>query len=603
MLGSYPHPGMVLGTRWNSSLARLVAGLAALATAAALATTPARAEPEGRVSVIVRELPAAGDLPERTVEGLGGTVGPHIGLIDGFVAEVDASDVGRLRGAEGVLSVTPDLPVRPLKREKGSEEGDPGSMAHVNRVVGARDAWEAGYTGEGVDIAVIDTGVVPVEGLTAPDKVVNGPDLSFESQIPDLRYLDAYGHGTHVVGIIAGRDEAGLPTKREPDRFAGVAPGARIVSVKVADAGGVTDVSQVLAAIDWVVQHRSEDGLNIRVLNLSFGTDGVQDYRLDPLTYAVEVAWRKGIVVVTAAGNEGFGSAKLNNPAYDPFVLAVGAADTRGTVRGGDDVVPDWSSRGDGNRNPDVVAPGKSIVSLRNPGSLVDDLHPEGYVSERFFRGSGTSQAAAVVTGAAAILLEQRPDLTPDQVKALLTSTASELPKADPAAQGSGMIDLEAALAAAAPSPSAAAQPFAPALGTGSLDAARGTMRVAGEDGVVLEGEQDIFGTPWDGKTWSELAWESKTWSGGEWLGKTWSGKTWSGSSWAGKTWSDAIWDGKTWSGKTWSSENWSGKTWSGKTWSGESWSGKTWSGKTWSGKTWSDVTWSGKTWSSAAWS
>ena len=604
MLGSDPRPATTLGTRWNSSFARLIAGLTAMAIVLAFATTPARAEPEWTVSVIVRELPSAGDVPERTVEALGGSVGPHIGLIDGFVAELGASDVPRLKVAPGVYSVTLNRRVRLLQKGNGPQSaGDPGSMTHVNQVVGAEDAWEDGYTGAGVDVAMIDTGVVPVEGLTVADKVINGPDISFESQIPELRYLDAYGHGTHVAGIIAGRDAAGLPTKREPDRFAGVAPGARIVNVKVADAGGVTDVSQVLAAIDWVVQHRNSDGLNIRVLNLSFGTDGVQDYRLDPLTYAVEVAWRKGIVVVTAAGNEGFGSAKLNNPAYDPFVMAVGAADTRGTVRANDDVVPDWSSRGDGARNPDLVAPGRSIVSLRNPGSLVDDLHPEGYVSERFFRGSGTSQAAAVVAGASAILLEQRPDLSPDQVKAILTSTASSLKKSDPVGQGSGMIDLEAALRARTPSASSAAQPYEPANGTGSLDAARGTMRVADEDGVVLQGEQDIFGTPWDGKTWSELAWEGKTWSGGDWLGKTWSGGDWSGASWAGKTWSDAIWSGKTWSGKTWSSENWTGKTWSGKTWSGKTWSGKTWSGKTWSGKTWSDAVWSGKTWSAAAWS
>ena len=109
------------------------------------------------------------------------------------------------------------------------------------------------------------------------------------------------------------------------------------------DDGEFTDISQVITAIDWVVQHRDDDGLNIRVLNLSFGTDGAQDYLLDPLTYAVDVAWRKGIVVVVAAGNRGPEATRLNNPAYDPRVLAVGA---------------------------DLVAPGRSIVGLRNPGSL-----------------------------------------------------------------------------------------------------------------------------------------------------------------------------------------------------------------------------------------
>src|SRR5207249_6242881 len=138
------------------------------------------------------------------------------------------------------------------------------------------------------------------------------------------------------------------------------------------------DVSQVIAAIDWVVQHRTDNGMNIRVLNLSFGTDGTQDYRVDPLAYAAEVAWRKGITVVVAAGNSGYGTAQLNNPAYDPYVIAVGADDTKGTQSTSDDIIPDWSSRGDGTRNPDIVAPGKSIVSLRDTGSQIDLNHPEG---------------------------------------------------------------------------------------------------------------------------------------------------------------------------------------------------------------------------------
>ena len=147
------------------------------------------------------------------------------------------------------------------------------------------------------------------------------------------------------------------------------------------------------------MKHRRDNGLNIRVLNLSFGTDGEQDYLVDPLAFAAEVAWRKGIVVVVAAGNGGFGSAKLNNPAYDPFVIAVGGADGKGTHDWKDDVVPEWSSFGDGTRNPDLVAPGQSVVSLRVPGSFLDLQHPAGRVGStpRFFRGSGTSQAAAVL--------------------------------------------------------------------------------------------------------------------------------------------------------------------------------------------------------------
>ena len=173
-------------------------------------------------------------------------------------------------------------------------------------MIGADDLWTAGITGRGVDVALVDTGVAPVQDLAGPGKVVNGPDLSFESQSPDLRYLDTNGHGTHMGGVIAGQDDG---------EFTGIAPDARLVSVKVGAASGATDISQVIAAIDWVVQHRNDDGLNIRVLNLSFGTDGAQDYLLDPLTYAVDVAWRKGIVVVVGAGNRGPGATRRPPPA------------------------------------------------------------------------------------------------------------------------------------------------------------------------------------------------------------------------------------------------------------------------------------------------
>ena len=152
--------------------------------------------------------------------------------------------------------------------------------------------------------------------------------------------------------------------------FVGMAPDARIVSIKVADALGHTDVSQAIAAIDWVVEHGDEDGLNVRVLNMSFGTDGVQSYLLDPLAYAAEQAWHKGIVVVVAVGNEGFGTGKVNNPAYDPYVIAVGSNNANGTATTEDDVVSTFSNDGDGTRNPDVVAPGEKRGQHPQPGFL-----------------------------------------------------------------------------------------------------------------------------------------------------------------------------------------------------------------------------------------
>jgi serine protease AprX len=433
------------------------------------------------------------------------------------------------------------------------------SMVHVRSVIGADGMWSRGFTGRGVGVALVDTGVVPVKGLTSGN-VVDGADLSFESQSDDQQYLDTFGHGTHMAGIIAGDEPRAL---LGPAPFQGVAPDAELTSVKVAAHDGAVDVSQVIAAVDWVVEHRNDDPKNpIRVLNLSYGTDGVQDYAVDPLAHAVENAWRAGIVVVVSGGNEGFASPKLNNPAYDPYVLTVGAADTRGTTSTLDDTVPDFSSRGDSERRVDVVAPGRSIVSLRDPGSYLDVAHPGARVGDRFFKGSGTSQAAAVVSGAVALLLEQRPSLTPDQVKALLRSTAAPMPTADAAGKGAGEISLAAARTTIAPT---GTQSWARSTGTGSLELARGSQHVA-DDGVELTGERDIL-APWHAMKWAAASSTGTAWEGGRWNGTDWTGSCWCTSTWAGRAWTARGWSARGWSGDSWSARGWSARGWSGAGW------------------------------------
>jgi Subtilase family len=513
------------------------------------------------VSVIVRELPGESSVPERAVEALGGDVERHIPIIDGFVAEVPAAAVPELRRLDGIHSVTLNSRVRLLGNIDGLDPNkDPGSWLKVAKNTKLHEMWHNGFTGQGVDVALIDSGVAPVEGLSM--QVINGPDLSFDSQAANLSDIDTYGHGTHLAGLIAGRDSSIPPGKEDEEvdkRFVGAAPGARIVSLKVAASDGATDVSQVIAAIDWVVQHRSSDGLNIRVLNLSFGTDGTQSYLEDPLAYAVEVAWLRGIVVVVSAGNSGFGTPQLNNPAYDPYVIAVGADDTRGTDDPKDDVIPAWQTRGNATRHPDLVAPGKSLISLRDPGSFVDEANPGARVGyTRFFRGSGSSQAAAIVSGAVATVLEQHPELTPDQVKALLMTTAVPLPNADPVAQGAGLINLHRAREAKISTIGAAVQTWPRSSGMGSLQLARGSV-LTEDEGVVLQGEQTIFGDVWDGASWAASSFDGTSWTDGAWNGRTWSGRTWSGESWSGRTWSGRTWSGRTWSGNGWSAGEWGG--------------------------------------------
>jgi serine protease AprX len=478
------------------------------------------------------------------------------------------------------------------------------TMTDVGAITGADSAWRAGVDGSGVGVALIDTGVVPVEGLRA-GQVVTGPDLSFDSQVTGLRDLDTFGHGTHLAGIIAGTPGT--------DGFRGMAPGSRLTSVKVGAGNGLVDAAQVIAALDWVVEHRNDDPANpIRVITLAYGTDSTQPYTIDPIAHAAENAWRAGIVVVVAAGNDG--TAPLTNPATDPYVLSVGAADSAGTVRAGDDTVLEFSSRGTAERRVDLVAPGRSIVSLRNPGGYIDETNPQARVGDAYMKGSGTSQAAAVVAGSVALLLQQRPDLTPDQVKSLLTATATGLPKADAAGRGAGELDLAKALR----SPKVGAtQTWAPSRGTGSLEEARGSAHIAFGDSDLV-GENTPWG-PFDSAAWAAASSAGTAWDGGRWMGTelaratvggsgawsglTWSGRTWSGLTWSGLTWSGLTWSGLTWSGLTWSGLTWSGRTWSGLTWSGLTWSGLTWSSRTWSSRTWSSRTWSSRTWSSRTWS
>ncbi|MGH2734165.1 MAG: S8 family serine peptidase, partial [Actinomycetota bacterium] len=472
----------VFGVRWNDNLKRVPLALMAVALLATSllsqpgATDALSARAGEFISVIVREQSGAGSEPENLIESYGGTVEQELDIINGYAARVPQAALSRLEATPGVHSVTPNGRVHVLNHELGYDsKNDVGSPTNVQEVTGAREFWRRGYTGQGVDVAVIDTGVAPVTGLDDSGKVLDGPDLSFESQSDELRYLDSYGHGTHMAGIIAGKDTgANIPGGRDGDtsHYIGIAPDARIVNVKVAEASGATDVSQVIAAIDWVVQNRNRNGLNIRVLNLSFGTDGVQSYIVDPLAYAAEVAWHKGIVVVVAAGNDGYGSRKLNNPAYNPYVIAVGGNATNGTIDTKDDTIPEWSSTGDATRNPDIVAPGKSVISYRVPNSYIDQNYPEGLVGTRFFRGSGTSQAAAVVSGAAALIVSQRPSITPDQVKGLMIASAAKLPVADATAQGNGELNLKTARDMPTP---LYAQVWPRSTGTGSLELARGT--------------------------------------------------------------------------------------------------------------------------------
>ena len=305
---------------------------------------------------------------------------------------------------------------------------DGGSLATTYpKTIGADRLWAAGITGKGVGVAVIDSGV---SGDLADFKNADGSSRITANVIanPDAtRPGDDVGHGTHVAGIIAGnslhRDAA------DPARgaYVGIAPEASLIMVKAADDAGDSTVLDVITALQFVVEHK--DDLHIRVVNLSVSSDTPGSYLDDPLDAAVEFAWHAGIVVVAAAGNRGDAADAVSYaPGNDPYVISVGATDEANTPDPSDDVTATFSSRGitqDGFAKPELSAPGARIVAPLAIGSAFATLCPQCVIGSEYLRIGGTSMSAPVVAGAAALLLQARPELNPDEVKALLVGNPS----------------------------------------------------------------------------------------------------------------------------------------------------------------------------------
>jgi serine protease AprX len=418
------------------------------------------------------------------------------------------------------------------------------ALANSIRDMGAWKFYANGIFGQyryggPIDIALIDSGVNPVRGLDTGN-VVQGPDLSFESQNPALAHFDTLGHGTMMASLMVGRDVAdpSYTDVQNPLKFLGVAPKARVVSVKVADSQGAVDVTQVIAGIDWVVAHahdpisaKNPTGFNIKVINLSYGVVANDAPDKDALSYAVEQAWRAGIAVVVAAGNGGASTGKfspgLTSPAYNPDVIAVGSYDDNGTVKtfdangkvmsANDDFMPPYTSGASSSnkRTPDFVAPAQHITGLHSIGAAMDDeIHnaclqsssPSTYPitvfgpSDRFLHGSGTSQAAALASGAVALLMSQYPGYTNDEVKHALATTAYGF-GAGTNLSGAGSINLTKAFSTPA---TLFTQSIKNIPGGGTLVDARGSSVLSAmpvspavcSPACALTGDKNIFGNP-----------------------------------------------------------------------------------------------------------
>jgi serine protease AprX len=290
---------------------------------------------------------------------------------------------------------------------------------------------------------------------------------------------------------------------------------------------------------------------DIRVLNLSLSTDSVQTYRSDPFNYAVERAWDAGIVVVVSASNRGPGPATISKPGDDPLVVTAGAIDDRGSAGFGNDELPDFTSRGptpaDGLAKPDVVAPGALIRSLRVPGSTIATA--SGAPDGPYQRGSGTSFAAAAVSGVAALMLGRNPGMTPNQVKYALVRSARQLPGgSDPMVAGAGLVD--AGVAALSPPAGQANAGVTRSNGSGSLPLSRGHVEVQtlATPTTVINGLLTVQLLLWDPTGfllgWNPTSWYLSTWALTPLFAVTWSADDWPGRNWGGRNWGGGDWEG-----------------------------------------------------------
>jgi serine protease AprX len=536
-----------------------------------------KANSEAPVRAIVQARPGFAPAAAAAVRAVGGTVLTDLPLVEGFVAKVPGTVLDGLAANDAVRAVSADHRVQFDELSYDSTS----TASNFPKTSGASTAWAQGRLGTGVGVAVIDTGVSQMADFEG--RLVHGPDLSGEGVV-----VDNYGHGTVMAGIIGG---SGADSASNPGgKYAGVAPKSTVIAVKAAGRNGSADVSTMLQAMHWVAAYK--DQFNIRVLNLSWGTKSVQDPSLDPLNYAVERLWDLGIVVVTAAGNAGPQSGTVTKPGDDPVVLTVGAYDDKQNLEPADDSLSAWSSRGPtaaGLTKPDILAPGRTLIAPRSYGSSVEVDNPKALVTPSYIKGSGTSQAAAVVSGLAALLIEARPELTPDQVKAILRGTALPISGVTADNQGVGRVQLGAALAAAPPANAAQARP---ATGLGSIEASRGGMNVmadCGNDGTadVIQGEIDVRCEAWTGSAWTGSAWTGSAWTGSAWTGSAWTGSAWTGSAWTGSAWTGSAWTGGTWTGSAWTGSAWTGSAWTGSAWTGSAWTGSAWTGSAWTGSAW----------------
>ncbi|HEX9889237.1 MAG TPA: S8 family serine peptidase [Nitriliruptorales bacterium] len=468
------------------------------------------------------------------------------------VGDLDALGLALVRSADpATLANDPDVAFVSRDRSLLPTSSD-STIARANRSAAdelhATALWEAGFTGAGQTVALIDTGISEHADLAG--RVVHGPNLA-----GDRTSEDRYGHGTVMAGLIAGDGTA------SQGRWTGVAPDATVLSVKVAGADGATDVSQVLAGLQWLVScHVDHAGgacattHDASVVVLAYTTDSTQSATIDPLAYAIQRVHAAGILVIASAGNDGDGRrGTVDGPGAAPWAYTVGAFDAS---TGWQATFSEYGRTVDGIQKPEALASGVNLVGPVDTRSTIARRAPHALRDGGYIRGSGTSQAAAAAGGLAALVRQAQAGADASHVRALLSASTAPV-RGGAAGRLDGRLVPEQLVRSSSP--------WLRGDGTGTLDGARGSVRVfARIDGrtVLVDGEYTATGQTWDARAWAGSTWDGSTWDGSTWDGSTWDGSTWDGSTWDGSTWDGSTWDGSTWDGSTWDGSTWDGSTW-----------------------------------------
>jgi serine protease AprX len=431
-------------------------------------------------------------------------------LFSGASVDISGKKLLKLAERDEVLSITPDVKVETTGYNDSEMWRQSTRVDMLWESLDPMTGMSVGPAPQAPAIAIVDSGV-EASKEDFGDRLVASVNLS--SLSPADASGDDEGHGTMVAAVAAGASA----------RHPGVAQNAPLVSIRTADAKGQSRTSDVIAAADWILENKDKYG--IRVANFSLAGATETSFRFDPLDRAVERLWFAGVVVVAAAGNHGTGAATSMSyaPANDPFIITVGAVDQAGTSEPWDDTVPSWSAYGytmDGFSKPDMVAPGRYMVSAVPMDSDLATTAPDRVMAPGYMWMSGTSFAAPVVAGAAAQILARHPDWGPNEVKGALMLTSNYLWSTPEMSAGVGEIDAftAASLDFTPPNPNENFMPFVvtdPVTGGKTFDQASWSSYVAGA-------------ASWSSASWSSASWSSASWSSASWSSASWSSASWS---------------------------------------------------------------------------